>query len=45
MHVYAENAPAILRNKTILNNLRDEVYSIEGNEKIPDGCRYPFSVI
>ena len=43
--MYSENAPAVLRNKTILNNLRDEFYSIEANEKVPDDCRYPFSVI
>ena len=40
-----EDAPTVLRNKTVLNNLPSDVYSVEANEKIPDDCRYPFSII
>ena len=42
--MYAENAPAALRNWTFLNNLHDGVYSIGHDDKIPNGCRYSFSV-
>ena len=45
MNMYTESAPTVLRNQTVLNNLPDEVYSVEANEKTPDDCRYPLSVI
>ena len=44
MNMYTESAPTVLRNQTVLNNLPDEVYSVEANEKTPDDCRYPLSV-
>ena len=37
--MYAENAPTVLRNQTVLNDSPGEVYSIEANDKIPDNCR------
>lgn len=45
MNMYTESAPTVLRNQTVLNNLPDEVYSVEANEKTPDDCRYPLPVI
>ena len=44
-HMYAENFPPVVRNKTVLKNLSGQVYSIEVSDKIPDDCRYPFFVI
>ena len=38
--IYAENASMVLRNKTAINNLPSEVYSIEANENVSDDCRY-----
>ena len=43
--MYAENAPTVLKSQTYLINLPGDVYSVEANGKIPDDCRYPFSVI
>ena len=45
LDIYAGNAPTLLRNQIALNNLPGEVYSIEDNDKSPDDCSYPFSVI
>ena len=45
LHTYAEHEPTVLRNRTVINNLPGEVYSIEANDEIPNDCRYPFSMI
>ena len=45
LHMHPENAPIVLRNQTFLNNLPGDRYSIEANDKIPNGFRYPFSII
>ena len=45
LDIYAGNASTLLRNQIALNNLPGEVYSIEDNDKSPDDCSYPFSVI
>ena len=38
--MYAQNASTVLRNKTAINNLPSEVYSIEANKNVLDDCRY-----
>ena len=38
--MYAQNASTALRNKTAINNLPSEVYSIEANKNVLDDCRY-----
>ena len=43
--MYVGNAPMLLRNQTVLNNLPGEVYSIEANDKILNDPRCPFSMI
>ena len=40
-HMYAKNKPAMKRNEAVLNELPDELYIIEANDKIPDNCKYP----
>ena len=45
LYIYTENAPTVLRNQAVLNNLSGHVYSIRGNGKFSGECRYPFSVI
>ena len=40
-HMYAENKPVMKRNEAVLNELSDELYIIEANDKIPDNCKYP----
>lgn len=39
-NMYAQNASTVLRNKTAINNLPSEVYSIEANKNVLDDCRY-----
>ena len=36
LQMYAENEPAIGRNEAVINNLSDELYTIETDDKIPD---------
>ena len=36
---YAENEPAMKRNKAVLNEFPGEMYIIEANDKIPDNCK------
>ena len=43
--IYVENAPAVLRSQTALDNLPGEIYSIEANNKITNNCAYSFSAI
>ena len=45
LHMYAKKAPAAFKHQIVLSSLPGEVYSVEANDKIPDGCRYPFSII
>lgn len=40
-----QKAPTALKNQIVLNKLPGKVYEIEANDKIPDSCRYPFSII
>ena len=42
--MYPQNAQKVSQNQTVLNNLTSELYSIDGNEKIPNDCRYPIFV-
>ena len=32
-------------NEAALNDLPGEFYTIEGNDKIPDNCKYPLTAI
>ena len=43
--IYKKNAPTVLRNQTVLNNLPRRVYSREPNGKFLDDCSCAFSVI
>ena len=43
--MYAENEPAMKRNKAVLNELPGELYIIEVNDKIQDNCKYPLALI
>ena len=45
LYMYAKNAPTILKYQIVLNNLPGGIYSTEANNKIPDDCGYPSSVI
>ena len=45
LHMYAENEPAMKRNKAVLNELPGELYVIEVNDKIQDNCKYPLALI
>ena len=45
LHMYAENEPAMKRNKAVLNELPGELYIIEVNDKIQDNCKYPLALI
>ena len=45
LHMYAENEPAMKRNKAVLNVLPEEVYTIKANEKIPNNSKYPLTLI
>ena len=40
LHMYAENEPALKRNKAVLNELPGEP-----KDKIPDNCKYPVVLI
>ena len=43
-HMYAENEPAMKKNKAVLNNLLCPIYTIETNDKIPDNCKYTLAL-
>ena len=43
--MYAGNEPAMKKNKTVLNGLPGELYTIEGNGKIPNNCKYSLVTI
>ena len=43
--MYAESEPAIKRNDVVLNDLPDEVYTIEAHDKISDNCKFPLATI
>ena len=45
LHIYAENEPAMKRNEAVLNDLPDQLYTIEANYKIPENCKYPLVLI
>ena len=44
-HMYAENEPAMKRNDAILSNLLGELYTADGDSKIPGNCNYPLATI
>ena len=44
-HMIAENEPAMKRNEAVLSDLPGELYTIEANDKIPDNCKYPLTLI
>ena len=41
MHIYAENEPAMKRNKAVVNDLPGELF----NDKFPGNCKYPAALI
>ena len=43
--MFAENKPAMKQNEAVLNDLPDELYTIEANDKIPGNCKYPLATI
>ena len=43
--MYAENEPAMERSDTVLNDLPGELYTIHGDDKIPDNFKYPLVTI
>ena len=45
LHMHAQNEPLMKRYKAILNDLLDELYTIETNDKISDNCKYPLALI
>ena len=45
LHMYAQNEPAMKRNEVVLNELPGELYIMEVNDKIPDNCKYPLTLI
>ena len=45
LHKYAENEPAMKKNEAVLNELPGELYTIEANDKIPNNCKYPLTLI
>ena len=42
--MYAENEPAMKKNKAVLNDLLCPIYTIETNDKIPDNCKYTLAL-
>ena len=44
-HMYAENEPAMKRNKVALNDLSGELYTTEANGIVPDNYKYPSALI
>ena len=44
LHMYAENEPAMKRNKVVLKDLPGELYTIEANDKITSTCKYPLAL-
>ena len=44
-HMYAENEPAMKRNKVALNDLSGELYTTEANGIVPDNYKYPSTLI
>ena len=45
VQMYAENEPAMERSDTVLNDLPGELYTIHGDDKIPDNFKYPLVTI
>ena len=43
--MFTENAPTVLKNRAVPNNVIGEVYSKEANDKLKFHCKYPVSVI
>ena len=43
--MYAENESATKRNAAVLNEMANELYTIEANDKIPGNCKYPMALI
>ena len=44
LHMSTENEPAMKRNLAVLN-LPGDLHTMEGNDKIPDNCKYPLATI
>ena len=45
LQMYGENELVIGRIKAVLNNLPDEFYTIDADDKIPDNFKYPLAMI
>ena len=44
LHMSTENEPTMKRNLAVLN-LPGGLHTVEGNDKIPDNCKYPLATI
>ena len=44
LHMYAANEPAVKRNEAVLNELPDEVYVLEANDKILNNFKYQLAL-
>ena len=43
--MYPENELAMKSNEAVLNDLSGKLYTVEANNKIPDTCKYPLTLI
>ena len=43
--MYDKNKPAMKRNEAVLNDLPGELYTIQADDKIPDNCKHPLTLI
>ena len=43
--MYAKSEPAMKRSNAVLNNLPNELYTMEVGDKISGNCKYPLSII
>ena len=43
--IYAENERAMKKNTFVLNDLRDELYTIIVTDKVPDNCKYQMTLM
>ena len=45
LQIYAENERAMKKNTFVLNDLRDELYTIIVTDKVPDNCKYQMTLM
>ena len=45
LQIYAENERAMKKNTFVLNDLRDEIYTIIVTDKVPDNCKYQMTLM